>query len=334
MTEATNAEIAAALAAGTVDVVAGTSWLFARPELDQTLDILFVDEAGQQSLANAVAGATAARAIVLLGDPNQLPQVSQGVHPDGAGASALEHVLGSDLTLPPERGLFLPVSYRMHPRVNDFVSELFYEGRLVTDPPNAIQAIGGAGTGIRYRPVTHPGDASRSTLEAEAVAELVGGLIGRPWTDKHGVTRPLTGEDVVIVAPYNAHVAEIHGAIERRIGRRLRVGTVDKFQGQEAPVSIFSTATSSPDELPRDMEFLYSGNRLNVAVSRARGLAIVVSSPDLLTVACRTAEQMRLVNAFCRLVEVAADQAADPTAGPIGRPLAGDSTLPAMVSPD
>ncbi len=111
------------------------------------------------------------------------------------------------------------------------------------------------------------------------------------------------------MAPYNAHVAEIHAAIEHRLGARVRVGTVDKFQGQEAPVSIFSTATSSPDELPRDMEFLYSGNRLNVAVSRARGLAIVVSSPDLLTVACRTAEQMRLVNAFCRLVEVAADQA-------------------------
>ncbi len=306
--EASNAEIAAALTAGTVDVVAGTSWLFARPELDRTLDVLFVDEAGQQSLANAVAGATAARAIVLLGDPNQLPQVSQGVHPDGAGASALEHVLGTDRTLPPERGLFLPVTYRMHPRVNAFVSELFYDGRLETDPANATQAIGGSGTGIRYRPVDHPGDASRSTLEAEEVAELVAGLIGQPWTDKRGVTRPLMGEDVVIVAPYNAHVAEIHAAIERRIGSRLRVGTVDKFQGQEAPVSIFSTATSSPDELPRDMEFLYSGNRLNVAVSRARGLAIVVSSPELLTVACRTAEQMKLVNAFCRLVEVAEEQ--------------------------
>ncbi len=306
--EASNAEIAAAVAAGAVDVVAGTSWLFARPELDRTLDVLFVDEAGQQSLANAVAGATAARAVVLLGDPNQLPQVSQGVHPDGAGASALEHVLGTDRTLPPERGLFLPVTYRMHPRVNAFVSELFYDGRLETDPANAVQAIGGSGTGIRYRPVVHPGDASRSTLEADEVAELVAGLIGQPWTDKHGVTRPLTGEDVVIVAPYNAHVAEIHAAIERRIGSRLRVGTVDKFQGQEAPVSIFSTATSSPDELPRDMEFLYSGNRLNVAVSRARGLAIVVSSPELLTVACRTAEQMKLVNAFCRLVEVAEEQ--------------------------
>ena len=315
MTEASNADIEAAVAAGTVDVVAGTAWLFARPELDRTLDVLFVDEAGQQSLANAVAGATAARSIVLLGDPNQLPQVSQGVHPDGAGASALEHVLGADRTLPPDRGLFLPVTFRMHPRVNAFVSELFYEERLVTDPPNAVQAIAGIGAGIDYRPVVHGGDGSRSTLEATEVADLVAGLIGRPWTDKHGETRPLTAADILVVAPYNAHVAEIHAAIEHRLGDPVRVGTVDKFQGQEAPVSIFSTATSSPDELPRDMEFLYSGNRLNVAVSRARGLAVVVSSPDLLTVACRTAEQMKLVNAFCRLVEVAAEQGIDPTAG-------------------
>ena len=255
--------------------------------------------------------ATAARSIVLLGDPNQLPQVSQGVHPDGAGASALEHVLGADRTLPADRGLFLPVTFRMHPRVNTFVSELFYDGRLETDPKNADRPITGVGTGIRYRPVVHPGDASRSTLEATEVAELVAALIGQSWTDRDGGPRPLTADDILVVSPYNAHVAEIHAAIERRIGGRVRVGTVDKFQGQEAPVSIFSTATSSPDELPRDMEFLYSGNRLNVAVSRARGLAIVVSSPDLLTVACRTAEQMRLVNAFCRLVEVAAEQEAN-----------------------
>ncbi len=306
--EGDNDQVIRALAAGTVDVVAGTSWLFARAELDGALDVLFVDEAGQQSLANTVAAATAARAIVLLGDPNQLPQVSQGTHPDGAGASALEHVLGGDRTLPPDRGLFLPVTYRMHPRVNAYVSELFYERRLETDPSTANQAIDGAGTGIRYVPVSHPGDGSRSTAEAEVVAELVTGLVGRAWTDRFGTVRELDLADILVVAPYNAHVAEVHAAIERRLGRGARVGTVDKFQGQEAPVAIFTTATSSADELPRDMEFLYSGNRLNVAISRARGLALLVSSPDLLRVACRTAEQMKMVNAFCRFVEVAADQ--------------------------
>ena len=309
VTEGENRDVSEALAAGTVDVVAGTAWLFARPEFDQSLDVLFVDEAGQQSLANAVAAGTAARSIVLLGDPNQLPQVSQGTHPDGAGASALEHVLDGATTLPADRGLFLPVTYRMHPRVNGFVAELFYDGRLEADPTTERQAIGGVGTGIRYRPISHPGDGSRSSAEAEAVADLVVDLVGRPWTDRHGITRPLDPDDILVVAPYNAHVAEVHGAIERRLGGGVRVGTVDKFQGQEAPVAIFSTATSSPDELPRDMEFLYSGHRLNVAISRARGLAVLVSSPDLLRVACRTAEQMKMVNAFCRLIEVAAEQA-------------------------
>ncbi len=306
--EGDNDDVIKALAGGTVDVVAGTSWLFARPELDGSLDVLFVDEAGQQSLANTVAAATAARSIVLLGDPNQLPQVSQGTHPDGAGASALEHVLGDARTLPPDRGLFLPITYRMHPRVNGYVSELFYERRLETDPSTALQAIDDIGTGIRHVPVTHPGDGSRSTAEAEVVAELVAGLVGRAWTDRFEAVRPLALADILVVAPYNAHVAEVHAAIERRLGPGARVGTVDKFQGQEAPVAIFTTATSSADELPRDMEFLYSGNRLNVAVSRARGLAILVSSPDLLRVACRTAEQMKMVNAFCRLVEVATEQ--------------------------
>ncbi len=308
--EGSNAAVAEGIAARTVDVVAGTAWLFARAELDGSLDVLFVDEAGQQSLANAVAAGTAARSIVLLGDPNQLPQVSQGTHPDGAGASALEHILGDARTLAPDRGLFLPVTYRMHPRVNGLVSELFYDGRLRADPDNSQQAIAGIGTGIDYVPVAHPGDGSRSSAEAEAVAELVAGLVGRSWTDRDGVSRPLVLEDIVVVAPYNAHVAEVHAAIERQLGPGARVGTVDKFQGQEAPVAIFSTATSSPDELPRDMEFLYSGNRLNVALSRARGLAILVSSPELLRVACRTAEQMKMVNAFCRLVEVAAEQSA------------------------
>jgi superfamily I DNA and/or RNA helicase len=167
-----------------------------------------------------------------------------------------------------------------------------------------------AGTGIRFWPVTHSGRTSRSSEEAETVAGLVEALLGRAWTDRHGATRPLTLDDIVVVAPYNAQVAEIHRAIEGRIGSPGRVGTVDKFQGQEAAVAIYSTATSSPDDAPRDLEFLYSGNRLNVAVSRARGLAILVANPDLFIVHVRTPEQMRLVNAFCRLVQVADEQAA------------------------
>ncbi|MDP9483761.1 MAG: TM0106 family RecB-like putative nuclease, partial [Chloroflexota bacterium] len=309
-----NGAVERALAAGAVDIAAGTSWLFTREEMERQVDVLFVDEAGQMSLANVVAMGGAASSIVLLGDPNQLPQVSPGVHPAGAERSALQHLLGGERTLPSDRGLFLPRTYRMHPAVNGFVSEAFYEDRVEPDPSNVRQAIGSGpvveGTGIRFWPVGHSGRTSRSSEEAEAVAGLVTALLGRPWTDRHGATRPLMLDDIVVVAPYNAQVAEIHRAIERRIGALGRVGTVDKFQGQEAPVAIYSTATSSPDDAPRDLEFLYSSHRLNVAVSRARGLAILVANPDLFIVHARTPEQMRLANALCRYVEMTAETSA------------------------
>jgi uncharacterized protein len=314
-----NGAVERALAEGTVDIAAGTPWLFARAEMEGLVDILFVDEAGQMSLANVVAMGGAASSIVLLGDPNQLPQVSPGVHPEGAERSALQHLIRDERTLAAERGLFLPRTYRMHPAVNGFVSEAFYEDRVVPDTANARQAIGPGpvveGTGIRFWPVAHGGRTSRSVEEADTVAGLVAALVGRSWTDRDGATRPLIVDDIVVVAPYNAQVAEIQRAIERRLGVAGRVGTVDKFQGQEAPVAIYSTATSSPDDAPRDLEFLYSGNRLNVALSRARGLAILVANPDLLIVHARTPEQMRLVNAFCRLVEVAADQSVEAPTG-------------------
>ena len=313
---ADNGSVERAIREGTANIAAGTPWLFARPDMEGLVDVLFVDEAGQMSLANVVAMGGAARSIVLLGDPNQLPQVSPGVHPEGAERSGLQHLIGGERTLPPDRGLFLPRTYRMHPAVSDYVSEAFYDDRVEADPANARQAIGDGrlvgGTGIRFWPVDHSGRTSRSGEEATAVAELVDALVGRPWTDRHGATRPLTLGDIVIVAPYNAQVGEIHAAIEHRVGASGRVGTVDKFQGQEAAVAIYSTATSSADDAPRDLEFLYSGNRLNVAVSRARGLAILVANPRLFIVHARTPEQLRLVNAFCRLAEVAAEQEGAP----------------------
>ncbi len=305
-----NKAVDQALAAGAVNLVAGTAFLFARPELEGTLDVLFVDEAGQLALANAVAVGGSADSIVLLGDPNQLPQVSQGVHPDGVGISALEHLSGGAATIDPSRGLFLAETWRMHPAVNGYVSETFYDGRLEAHPSTANQTVTGRdpaldGTGLRYRPQVHTGQSSWSHAEAAAVADIVATLVGSDWTDADGRTRPLTIEDIIVVAPYNAHVAAINAAIEGRLGTPARVGTVDKFQGQEGAVAIYSMASSSRDDAPRDMDFLYSRNRLNVAVSRARGMAILVASPDLLDAACRTPEQMRMVNALCRLVEVA-----------------------------
>ena len=310
-----NKGVDAALAGGAVDVVAGTAWVFARPAIEGRLGLLVVDEAGQLALATVLAMSGAAASILLLGDPNQLAQVTQGLHPDGADASALEHLLAGSATIPEDRGLFLDRTWRMHPDVTTYVSETFYAGRLEAEPTTARQRIGAPGpahgTGIRWAPVRHLRNEQRSPEEAERVAQLVDGLVLEPWVDRYGVERALTIDDVLVVAPYNAQVAAVQRAIEARMGptRHDRVGTVDKFQGREGAVAIYTMAASSAEDAPRGMDFLYDAHRLNVAVSRAKAVAIVVASPDLLRVAARTPDQMRLVNALCRLVEVAAAQA-------------------------
>lgn len=301
----TNADVDDALVAAEVDLVAGTSWLFAREEIEGKLDDLFIDEAGQMSLANVIAAATCAHNVVLLGDPNQLRQPSKGSHPDGADLSALDHVLEGAQTIRPDRGRFLATTYRMHPDVCTFMSEIAYDSRLESAPECAWQGVGGdgrlSGTGLRYHPVSHEGNRTSSVEEAAAVGALFSDLVGRPWTDRGGAVRSLTVEDILIVAPYNAHVALLAG----KLPPGARVGTVDKFQGQEAPIVLYSMATSTPAEAPRGIEFLYSLNRLNVAISRAQGMAILVCSPALLDVIARTPQQMRFANALCRLVELA-----------------------------
>jgi len=300
-----NADVDDALAAGEVDLVAGTGWLFAREEIEGKLDGLFVDEAGQMSLANVIAASTCARNLVLLGDPNQLRQPSKGWHPEGTDLSALDLVLDGAQTIPAERGRFLTTTYRMHPDICAFISEIAYENRLEPAPECALQRVGGdgeiSGTGLRYRPVVHTGNRTSSTEEVAEVAKLLDSLVGRPWSDRNGNLRPLTTDDILIVAPYNAQVA----LLAAQLPSGARTGTVDKFQGQEAPVVIYSMATSTPAEAPRGPEFLYSLNRLNVAISRAQGMAILVCSAALLDVIARTPWQMRLASAFCRFVEVA-----------------------------
>jgi uncharacterized protein len=299
-----NQLVVARLANG-AQVVAGTPWLFARPELASAVDVLFVDEAGQMSLANVVAAGASAESIVLLGDPQQLAQPSKGAHPPGAGVSPLEHVLGDHATIPADRGLFLATTWRLHPALCDFVSEAFYEDRLTPDPACGSQCVDAGrwagGAGVRWRPAWHTGN---RTCSAEEVTEVVTGveaLLGRPWTDRHGDRRLLGLDDILVVSPYNAQVARLSAALPPG----ARVGTVDRFQGQEAAVVIFSLATSSTEDLPRSVEFLYSLNRLNVAVSRARALVVLVCCPDLLRVRCRTPREMRLANALCRLAELA-----------------------------
>jgi uncharacterized protein len=302
----TNKAVDDGLAARAFDVVAGTAWLFSRAAMDGTLDVLVVDEAGQMSLANALDAGQAAKSIVLLGDPQQLEQPIQGTHPPGCAASALEHLLQGEETIPPARGLFLPETWRLHPSICAFTSELFYDARLNAQPGRERQCLVGTGSisgaGLWFAPVEHEGNQTSSPEEVERVADLMAELLcdGAYWIDAKGEQKPLTLDDILIVAPYNAQVA----ALRTRLPT-ARIGTVDKFQGQEAPVVIYSMATSSADEAPRGMEFVFSPNRLNVATSRARCACVIVASPKLFETECRTVRQMRLVNALCRYRELA-----------------------------
>jgi predicted RecB family nuclease len=303
-----NADALNALQSRDADVVGGTSWLWARPEFQSSVDVLFVDEAGQMSLANVVAVSQAANSVVLLGDPQQLEQPRKGSHPDGVGVSALEHVLRGERTIAVERGIFLPETWRLAPAICDFTSELFYDGRLTSRPGLERQRVGGAAglptSGLVLVDVAHDGNKNHSPEEIDVVARLVALLTsaGATWTCVNGTVSPLRGQDVLIVSPYNAQVTRL---TERLAATGVRVGTVDKFQGQEAPVVIYSMATSTPEDAPRGMEFLYSLNRLNVATSRARGLAILVASSRLFETECRSPRQMHLANGLCRFREMA-----------------------------
>jgi uncharacterized protein len=301
-----NPEIFSSLGPG-CPVAGGTSWLWARPEAFETLDVLFVDEAAQMSLANVLAVSHAAKTIVLLGDPRQLEQPMQGSHPEGTDVSALKHILGEHATVAADRGLFLEETWRLHPEICAFTSELFYEDRLRSKPGLEQQAIKSQGrvngSGLRYLAVDHTGNQSSSPEEAEIIKALVEEILASKatWIGPDGKEAFIALDDILIIAPYNAQVFELQDHLPG-----ARIGTVDKFQGQEAPIVIYSMTTSSHTDAPRGMEFLYSANRLNVATSRARCVCVLVGSPLLFEAECRTPQQMQLANAFCRYLEMAA----------------------------
>lgn len=293
-----------------VQLVAGTPWLYASQAMrDHPVDVLVIDEAGQMGLAAALAAAGAARNVVLLGDPLQLPQVSLATHPNGSGASVLEHVLGQDRTLPAERGVFLAETRRMHPDVADFISDVVYEGRLTSHPSCAIQDTA-LGTGLRWVPVHHQGCSTLSEVEALAVRDLARELLGQDWTNASGETAPLGVEDLLVVSPYNDQVARISELLDADPRTRgVRVGTVDKFQGQEAAVVLFSMATSCAEDMVRGADFLFSRNRFNVAISRARCLVYLVCTEELLDTRATDVEDMKLISTLCAFVERAASVA-------------------------
>jgi uncharacterized protein len=305
----TNKSLAAALADGAVDVAGGTTWLWCRDDAGGSVHTLIVDEAGQMSLANVLAASMAASNLILVGDPLQLDQPSQAAHPPAAGATALERILGDHQTMPADRGLFIDATRRMHPDVCAFISESFYEGRLSPIPGLERQEVLGpgraTGSGLRTLDVTHEGNDNSSREEADAVAVLVAELKHQTWQDCDGARHAIGLEGILVVTPFNAQIRAIHQSLDAQGLSGVRVGTVDKFQGQQAPVVIYSTASSTAEDAPRGMQFLYNMRRLNVAISRAQCLAILVSSPELVRVACRTPDQIVLANALCRYRELA-----------------------------
>ncbi|HQZ33490.1 MAG TPA: TM0106 family RecB-like putative nuclease [Ilumatobacteraceae bacterium] len=289
------------------NVVAGTTWLFAGEDMsDAKVDVLIVDEAGQLGLADALAATRSAHNVVLLGDPLQLPQVSQASHPEGSGASVLEHVLGPGVaTIPPDRGVFLTETRRMHPDVCRFISDQIYEGRLGSHSSCATQGTD-QGTGLRWLQAHHEGCSTESMVEAELVAEKVASMIGSSWTDARGKTAKLTGQDFMVVAPYNDQVRLLRAKFDADpLLAGVKVGTVDKFQGQQAPVVFFTMTTSTAADMPRDSQFLFSRNRLNVALSRARCLAFVVCTDELLNSRARDIDEMILIATLCAAVDYA-----------------------------
>ncbi|MFQ5410353.1 MAG: AAA domain-containing protein, partial [Anaerolineales bacterium] len=284
-------------------VIGTTAWGFSRDDLAGQLDYLFVDEAGQVCIANLIAMSRAAKNLVLMGDQMQLGQPSQGTHPAESGHSILDYLLHDSPTITEDMGVFLGTTYRMHSAVNHFVSEYIYDGKLQAHPDNdrrTIQVPDGYNgplnkdAGIVFVPVPHEGNTQASDEEVAKIKALAHALLGRTLTDISGETHPMTWDDMLFVAPYNHQVNKLKQAL----GEQAKVGSVDKFQGQEAPVVFLSMCASDASESPRGLEFLFDKHRINVAISRAQTLAIVVGNPALGNTTVNRVEQLKLVNLF------------------------------------
>ncbi|WP_127784394.1 TM0106 family RecB-like putative nuclease [Rhodococcus sp. X156] len=294
-------------------VVGGTAWTFARPAVrEHPLDLVVVDEAGQFSLPDALVTGSAASRILLLGDPQQLPQVSQGQHPEPVDVSALGHVLGEHALIPATHGYLLDVTWRMRPEVCAPVSALQYEGALHSHEQCIRRTLAGVAPGVHLVDVDHHDNRTRSDEEVAAVVQLVSGLLGAEWTDVDAAPRPLDQSDVLVVAPFNRQVVALRRGLDHAGYPDVAVGTVDKFQGREAAVVIVSMTTSSGDDLPRGVEFLLNRNRLNVALSRAMHTAYLVHSPLLRRITPTSTDGLRALGAFLGVLHSAE---APPAAG-------------------
>jgi len=286
-------------------VIGATAYAFVKDVThEDPIDYLFIDEASQVALANLIAISGAAKNIVLMGDQMQLEQPIQGSHPGNAGASALEFMLQGHSVIPEEKGIFLERTYRMHPAVCQPLSDVVYEGKLTADKENQNQAITidnpayiTQENGILSIPVNHEGNTQSSEEEVVIVQKLIAELKTGTFTNKQGQKSQITDKDILIAAPYNMQV----NLLKEKLGEDLKIGTIDKFQGQEAPVVIVSMAVSDVEDSSRGLGFVFDINRLNVAISRAQALAIVVANEGLENCHVNSLEQMAKVGFFCRL---------------------------------
>ena len=284
-------------------VLGTTAWGFSRDDMSEQLDYLFVDEAGQVSIANLVAMSRSSKNLVLMGDQMQLGQPSQGTHPAESGLSILDYLLHDTPTISNDMGVFLGTTYRMHSAINQFISTHIYDGKLESHPdndkrtikvPNDYKGILNKEAGIIFSAVCHEGNTQASDEEVAEIETMVNQLLGRTFTELSDKSRPVTLDDMLFVAPYNHQVSKL----KQVFGSQAKVGSVDKFQGQEAPIVFLSMCASDASESPRGLDFLFDKHRINVAISRAQSLAIIVGNPRMVSTPVNRVDQLKTINLF------------------------------------
>ena len=288
-------------------IFAGTKFHLSSRYYDEKIDFLFIDEAGQVSLADLISIGNIAKNIVLIGDQNQLGQPIKGNHPNNSGQSILDYLLEGKDTIPDDRGIFLNKTYRLHSKINNFISSNFYEERLICDERADKRVIHFnknsmiKDSGIHFIEMKHENNIQTSLEEFEVVNKLMKQMMGSDYED-NGKKRKLNVEDFLIISPYNTQVNLLISKLEEAKIKNPKVGTIDKFQGQEAPITIISMTSSDSDSLPRNKEFFFSRNRLNVAISRAQVASIILFNPLLLDSSPKNLDHIKLMNNFFKFL--------------------------------
>jgi len=285
---------------------AGTSWFFVDPRMNKTLDYLFIDEAGQVALGTTIANATSADNLVLIGDQMQLSQPMRAKHEGYARKSSLDFILEDDDTISTDKGVFLNVTRRLNKKICNYISTSFYDSRLTSDPITETRSVNLKldpikDEGLFYVPIDHSGCSQRSDEEADLVEKVFNKIVNKQYKSEN-ITGKISAKDIMVVAPYNAQANNIRERLKKKFKDDVRVGTIDLFQGQEAKVVLISMTTSDVESLPRHKDFFFSRNRLNVAISRAECVAIIIFNQNLLLASASNIKEMKLINSFCKLL--------------------------------